>query len=123
LGGTFARLRKAVSVCKCPNSTSTGADKTETAGLLVSEGCRLAPVMEASKKRTATPLGGVSPIVKLMGAPPAAVTEFVEAPQAARKALLTSANAKGILRLIENPPPLVSINLKSVQTVDVRADA
>jgi hypothetical protein len=35
-----------------------------------------------------------------MGTPPTAVIEFVEPPQADRKALLTSANTKGILRFI-----------------------
>src|SRR5229473_3017491 len=108
-GGTFARLRNAVSVCKCPNSTSTGTDSTGTAGLLESDGCRLAPVMEASKKRTATPFGGVSPIVRLIGTPLVGVLEFMEPPQAARKALLRSASAKREFRLIENPPVVVPI--------------
>ena len=65
----FARFRNAVSVCRCPNSTSTGVDITETAVLLLPVGSRLAPVMEASKKSTATPLGGVSPMVRLIGTP------------------------------------------------------
>src|SRR5882762_1824523 len=51
-GATFARLRSALSVCRCPNSISTGDDSTDTAALLESEGCRLAPVIEASKNRT-----------------------------------------------------------------------
>jgi len=65
--------------------------------------------MEASKKRTATPLGGVSLMVKLMGTPLVGVIELVEAPQAARKTLLRSATATRKLRLIENPPVVVQI--------------
>jgi hypothetical protein len=69
----------------------------------------VAPVIEASKKRTATPLGGVSPMVKLIGAPLVAVMEFMEPPQAARKALQRIASAKRKLRLIEEPPEEVPI--------------
>jgi hypothetical protein len=77
--------------------------------LVESEGCRLAPVMEASKNRTATPLGGVSPMVKLMGTPLVVFTEFMEPPQAARIVLLKSARAKGMIRLMEKPPATVLI--------------
>src|ERR1700746_3008816 len=56
------RLKNALSVCRYPNSTSTGVVMKETAGFLASVGCRLAPVIEASEKRTATPFGGVSRI-------------------------------------------------------------
>jgi hypothetical protein len=95
-----------VSACKCPNSTSTGVDITVTGAFLESEGCRLAPVMEASKKRTATPLGGVSPIVKLMGIlfvlPIGAA--FEEPPQAANKTQLETASAVKTFRHIRNPP-------------------
>src|SRR5579864_4677741 len=69
-GATLPRFRNAVSVCRCPNSTSTGVVITETAGFFESDGCRLAPVMEASKKSTATPVGGVSPMVRVIGTPP-----------------------------------------------------
>ena len=108
-GATFARLRNALSVCKCPNSISTGDDSTETAALVESEGCRLAPVIDASKNRTATPLGGVSPMVKLMGTPPLGFTEFMEPPHAARMAVLRIASAKGTIRLMEEPPALDTI--------------
>jgi len=64
---------------KCPNSISTGEDSTETGGLVESEGCKLAPVIKASKNRTATPLGGVSPMVKLMGTPLLGATECIGA--------------------------------------------
>src|SRR5260370_34417066 len=105
----FARLKNAVSVCRCPNSTSTGDDSTGTAALLESAGCRLAPVMEASKNRTATPLGGVSRIVKLIGTLPLGFMEFMEPPQAAKTMLLRSASAKGMVRLMEYPPAIVSM--------------
>src|SRR5260370_12735770 len=105
----FARLKNAVSVCKCPNSTSTGADSTGTAALLESAGCRLAPVMEASKNRTATPLGGVSRIVKLIGTLPFGFMEFMEPTQAAKTMPLRIASAKGMVRLMDNPPELVPI--------------
>lgn len=105
-GATFARLRNAVSVCKCPNSTSTGVVITDTAGLLESEGCRVAPVMEASKKSTATPLGGVSPIVRLMGIlfPLPIGVDIVEPPQAVNKTQLESASTIKIVRHMRNPP-------------------
>jgi hypothetical protein len=109
-GAMFARLRNALSVCKCPNSTSTGAESTETAGFVESEGFRLAPVMEASKNRTATPLGGVSPMLKLMGTPLLVFIEFMEPPQAASTLLLRSARAKGMIRLMEKPPASVMIS-------------
>src|SRR5260370_18199415 len=105
----FARLKNAVSVCRCPNSTSTGDDSTGTAALLESAGCRLAPVMEASKNRTATPLGGVSRIVKLIGTLPLGFTEFMEPPQAAKTLLPSNASPKGMVRLMDNPPELVPI--------------
>src|SRR5260370_18456573 len=105
----FARLKNAVSVCRCPNSTSTGDDSTGTAALLESAGCRLAPVMEASKNRTATPLGGVSRIVKLIGTLPLGLMEFLEPPQPAKTILLRSASAKGMVRLMEYPPATVSM--------------
>src|SRR5260370_14799671 len=108
-GATFARLRNALSVCRCPNSISTGADITETAGFFGSEGCRLAPMMEASKNRTATPLGGVSPMLKLRGKPPLVFMEFMELPQAAKTTLLRSARAKGMIRLMEKPPAIAMI--------------
>jgi len=44
-----------------------------------------------------------------MGTPPTAVIEFVETPQAAKKALLTSANTKGILpsfRILQDIVPI-----------------
>ena len=78
--------------------------------MLESEGCRLAPVMEASKKRTATPLGGVSPIVKVMGTPLLVFMEFVETPHEVRKVLLSIARAKGKMRLMEKPPASVMIS-------------
>src|SRR5579863_6329381 len=103
--GTLARLRNAESVCKCPNSISTGLDSADTAGLLVSDGCRLAPVIKASKKSIATPFGGVSPIIKLMGTPFVTTgVEFIEPPQAIMKMQITSANAKEIFRFITMPP-------------------
>ena len=92
----MARLRNAVSVCKCPNSTSTGVDSTETAGLLVSDGCRFAAVTLASKKSTATPFGGVSPMVRLSGTPLATEDglRFMEPLQARSKREVVSASAK-----------------------------
>jgi len=98
-----------VSVCKCPNSTSTGEESTGTAGLLESEGCKLAPVIEASKKRTATPVGGVSPMVKLIGTPLLVFMEFIEKPHEVRRVLLRIASANGMFRLMEEPPALDSI--------------
>src|SRR5437879_1521335 len=108
-GATFARLRSALSVCKCPNSISTGEDSTETAGLVESEGCRLAPVIKASKNRTATPLGGVSPIVKLMGTPLLGATDCIGPLQAARIVPLRSTRAKETVRFMEKPPALAMI--------------
>src|SRR4029077_1997996 len=88
------KLRNAVSVCKCPNSTSTGVVTTETAALLISEGCKLPPVIKASKNSTATPLGGVSRMLRLMGTPLTVGVVFIELPpQAARNAQLTSTSA------------------------------
>ena len=49
-----------------------------TADFIVSIGCRLAPVIKASKNRTATVLGGVSLIVRLIGTP--LLVPAVEAP-------------------------------------------
>jgi hypothetical protein len=73
---------------------------------LPESGCRLAPVIVASKKSTATPVGGVSPIVKLMGIVLALPigTGFVEPPQAANKTQLESASAIKIVRRMRNPP-------------------
>src|SRR5258708_12866979 len=68
-GGMFDKLRNAVSVCKCPNSTSTGVVSTATAALLISDGCKLPPVIKASKNNTATPLGGVARKVRAVGPP------------------------------------------------------
>src|SRR6266446_4095223 len=102
----FVRLRNAVSVCKWPNSTSTGVVATATADLVISEGCKLPPVMEASKNSTATPLGGVSPIVKLIGTPLAVGGVFIEPPQAARKAQLTSMSATRVVLHIVDPPAI-----------------
>src|SRR6266436_3014832 len=103
----FVRLRNAVSVCKCPNSTSTGVVTTATADLVISEGCRLPPVMEASKNNTATPLGGVSPMVKLIGTPLAVGGVFIEPPQAARKAQLnTSMSATNYILHKVDPPAM-----------------
>src|SRR5215469_9383774 len=103
-GVIFARLRKAVSVCKWPNSISTGLVSTEMGGLEESEGCRLAPVIDASKNRTATPFGGVSPIVRLIGTPLVTWTGLMEPPQAKRNPKVkTTATGKSI-RFIENPP-------------------
>src|SRR5690349_3969125 len=102
----FVRLRNAVSVCKCPNSTSTGVVTTATADLLISEGCKLPPVIEASKNNTATPLGGVSPIVKLMGTPLTVGGVFIEPPQAARNAQLTSMSATKVILHIVDPPAI-----------------
>jgi hypothetical protein len=90
-GATLVRPKNAVSVCKCPNSTSTGVERAETAGFVESDGCRLAPVIRASKKRTATPLGGVSPIVRLMGTPPLVEAAFIDPPQDTRKLQLAIA--------------------------------
>src|SRR4029077_15320242 len=95
----FDKLRNAVSVCKCPNSTSTGVVTTGTAALLVSEGCKVPPVIKTSKTSTATPLGGVSRMVRLMGTP-LTVEVFIEPPQAARKAQLTSKSATKAFRHI-----------------------
>jgi hypothetical protein len=62
--------------------------------------------MEASKNRTATPFGGVSPIVKLMGTLlllPSGMG-FVEPPQAANKTQLETASPTKTFRHIRNPP-------------------
>src|SRR5215472_9626335 len=103
-GVIFARLRKAVSVCKWPNSISTGLASKEMGGLVESEGCRLAPVIDASKNRTATPFGGASPIVRLIGTPLVTWTGLMEPPQAkSNPKVKTTAIGKSI-RFIENPP-------------------
>src|ERR1700745_673525 len=101
----FDKLRNAVSVCKCPNSTSTGVVSTATADLLMSEGCRVPPVIKASKNNTATPLGGVSRMVRIMGTLLTVGGVFIEPPpQAARKAQLTSMSApKAFLRIVDPP--------------------
>src|SRR6516165_7945498 len=99
------RLSHAVSVCRCPNSTSTGVVITETAAFLGSDGCRLAAVMDASKKSTATPLGGVSPMVRVIGTPP--IEDglwFMEELQASSKMQLIGASAKEMWPLIVEPP-------------------
>src|SRR6267143_6976708 len=100
----FDKLRNAVSVCKCPNSTSTGVVTTGTAALLISEGCKLPPVIKASKNSTATPLGGVSRMARLMGAPFTVGGVFIELPpQAARKAQLTNMSAtNACLHIVES---------------------
>jgi hypothetical protein len=107
-GATFARLRNAVFVCKCPNSTSTGVVTTGTADLVISEGRKLPPVIEASKNNTATPLGGVSPMVRLMGTPLTVGEVFIiePLPQAARKAQLTSTSATMAFLHIVDPPAI-----------------
>jgi hypothetical protein len=60
--------------------------------------------MEASRNRTATPFGGVSPIVRLMGivVPLPTGLGLAEPPQAARKTLLKTSSAKGKSRLMPN---------------------
>src|SRR6266478_1608471 len=103
-GATLPRSRNAVSVCKCPNSTSTGVVIRETACFLESDGCRLAPVMEASKKSTATPLGGVSPMVRLIGTPPTEdALRFMEELQASSKTQQVMASAKDKWLRMVNP--------------------
>src|ERR1700739_1748885 len=105
-GATFVRLRNAVSVCKCPNSISVGVESTETAGLVISDGCRVAPVIRASKKRTATLLGGVSPIVKLMGTPPLVEEALIaDPPQDTRRVQLAITRATRITFRMYGPPP------------------
>jgi hypothetical protein len=79
----------------------------------VSDGCRLAPVIEASIKSTATSPGGVSPIARLIGTPllivvELTVEELIELPQATRKTQLTSATEKRKTRHIQRPPTMVS---------------
>jgi hypothetical protein len=77
----------------------------ETAGLLISAGWRLAAVIEASRKSTATPLGGVSPIDKVIGTPLAVMDErFVEPLQASSSTQLTNATAKKKKFLMAEPP-------------------
>jgi hypothetical protein len=96
-GATFVRLRNAVSVCKCPNSTSVGVESTETAGLVISVGCSVAPVIKASKNRTATLLGGVSPIVRLIGTPPFVDEALIDdPPQDTRRVQLVTTSATKI---------------------------
>jgi hypothetical protein len=65
--------------------------------------------MEASKKSTATPLGGVSPIVKLIGTllPLPASVGFVEPPQAAKSTQLDKASAIKKFRHMRNPPVVI----------------
>src|SRR5205823_10905392 len=75
--GIRDKLVTGVQTCALPIS-STGFANTEMAGLLESEGCSVAPVMDASKKSTATPFLGVSPIVRLNGAPLLTVMGFME---------------------------------------------
>src|SRR5579862_5345612 len=100
-GATLAKLRNAVSVCKCPNSTSTGVVNAVTAGFVASDGCRLAPVTNASKNSTPTPFGGVSPRVKVMGtALLGVICWFIEPPQATRNRQLTTASANTKFRRI-----------------------
>jgi hypothetical protein len=70
--------------------------------------------MEASKKSTATPLGGVSPIVKVIGTPLLIVgepprEELMELPQATRETQHTSASEKRRNRDIRRPPETVSV--------------
>src|SRR6266571_5825937 len=76
--------------------------------LLMSDGCRLALVIDASKKSTATPLGGVSRIARLIGTPLLPVEELMEPPQATRKTQLTSASEKRKIRDILGPPTIGS---------------
>jgi hypothetical protein len=78
-------------------------ESTDTAGFVISEGCRLAPVINASKKSTATPLGGASPIDRLIGTP-LVVGVFMEPPQATSKTQLATASAKQTFRHIRYPP-------------------
>jgi len=99
-------LRKAVSVCRCPNSTSTGDVNPEIGGLVESEGCRLAPAMDASKNNTATPLGGVSPTVRVTGTPLFTVIGDIDPPHATNVALAKTAAIKRILGFIDKPPSL-----------------
>src|SRR5579859_197375 len=63
--GAFTALRRAFSVSSCVSSTSIGLLTKETAGLVVSDGCRLAPVTLISKDKTETPAGGLSRIDRL----------------------------------------------------------
>src|SRR5215469_11182001 len=90
----------------CPNSTSTGAFMRETAGFLLSVGCRLTPVIEASKNRTPTPFGGVSRIDKLTGTPFPAGEDFMEPPQAAIKTQHATTSANESIRLMAGPRAL-----------------
>src|SRR5215831_8906084 len=77
----------------------------ETAGLLVSAGCRLAAVIEASKKSTATPLGGVSPMLRVMGTPFVVIVErFVELLQASSSTQPNSESAKRKRFRMVGPP-------------------
>jgi hypothetical protein len=82
--GIFVRLRNARSVCRWLISTSVGVESTETGALLESDGCKLAPVIIASKNTMPTPFGGVSPTDKVIGtAFPAAGGVFELPPQPA----------------------------------------
>jgi hypothetical protein len=69
-------------------------DSTDTAALLESEGCKLAPVIIASKKTTATPFGGVSPSDKLMGTALPAGGGVMELPPQPTNVYVVSAIAK-----------------------------
>jgi hypothetical protein len=77
----------------------------EAAAFIGSDGCRLAAVMEASKKSTATPLGGVSPMARVIGTP---LIEdglwFMEELQASSKTQLISASVKEMWPRIVEPP-------------------
>ena len=81
--GTFRLASSADSACRCSSSISSGSRTIATAGLLVSLGCRLAPVTVISKLSTITPAGGLSCIVRLAGAiagPPGGFCDIMEFP-------------------------------------------
>ena len=63
----------------------------------------IAPVMDASKKSTATPFLGVSPIVRLNGAPLLTVMGFMELQAKSPPTAKRTATGKSI-RFIEKPP-------------------
>jgi len=71
-------------------------------------------VIEVSKKSTATPLGGASPIVRVIGTPLLDVgeppsEELMELPKATRETQHTSAMEKRRNRDIAEPPESVSV--------------
>jgi hypothetical protein len=70
-------------------------------------------VITASKKSTAMPLGGVSPIVRSIGVIDGilvpvgdVIEEFVDPPHAARKRLVASAIMRKEVRHMHQPPTI-----------------